>query len=93
MFVEEEYEDGFKARTAFGAGTERVISMETYTRIFYRFGGDREFVYNKNKYRMTLFDNPDRQKLDLAIRTASGTEYHFYLTRGCELEDDWPLLG
>ncbi len=74
MFVEEEYEDGFKARTAFGAGSERLLSMETHTRIFYRFGGDREFVYNKNKYRMSLFDNPGRRALDLAIRTANGTE-------------------
>ena len=93
MFIEEEYEDGFKARTAFGAGSERVLSMETYTRIFYRFGGDREFVYDKNKYRMTLFDDPDRRELELAIRTASGTGYHFYLTRGCKLVEDRPRVG
>ena len=93
MFVEEEYEDGFKARTAFGAGTKRLLSMETHTRIFYRFGGDREFVYSKNRYRMTLFDNPARRELELAIRTASGTGYRVYLTRGCELDDDSTLVG
>ena len=93
MFVEEEYEDGFMTRTAFGAGSERLLSMVTHSRIFYRSGGERQFVYNQNKYRMTLFDNPERSKLDLAIRTASGTEYNFYLTRGCELVENRPRVG
>jgi len=88
MFVEEEYENGFKARTTFWAGTERLSSMETQMRIFQRSGRDREFVCNKNKYRMTLFDNPSCPELELAIRTAGATGYYCHLTRGCELVDE-----
>ena len=87
MSVEEEYEDGFKAWMTFGAGTERLSSMETHIRIFHRSGGDREFVCNKNKFRKTLFDNPPCRELELATQTASGTGY-YYLTRGYQLVDE-----
>lgn len=93
LLIEEKFDEGFKARTAFGSGDKRKISMETYTRVFYKFGGEGKFVYNKNKYRMTLTDNADRRKLELAIRTAKGTNYWIELSRGCKFELDWPLVG
>ena len=93
LFVEEEFEDGFKARAAFGAGTKRALSMETHTRVFHKFSGQGKFVYSKNKYRMTLTDNAERQELQFAIRTAKGTNYRIELTRGCKLKSDWPLVG
>ena len=93
VFIEEEFEDGFKARTAFGAGSERMFSMETHGRVFYKFGGDGIFVYSKNKYRMTLTPHTGNDYLYLDIWTEKDVNYRTDLTRGCNLEDDWRLAS
>ena len=93
LLVEEEFPTGFMARTAFGAGSQRKASMVTHRRLFTEQGGFVRFVYVKNKYRITVIVDVERETASVTIRTAKGKEYRSKLERGCKLEDDWPLIG
>ena len=90
FLVEEEFPTGFMARTAFGAGGQRKASMVTHRRLFTEHGGNARFVYVKNKYRVTVIVDVERENASVTIRTAKGKEYRSKLERGCKLEDDWP---
>ena len=90
FLVEEEFPTGFMARTAFGAGSQRKASMVTHRRLFTEHGGYARFVYVKNKYRVTVIVDVERENASVTIRTAKGKEYRSKLERGCKLQDDWP---
>ena len=93
LLVEEEFPTGFMARTAFGAGSQRKASMVTYRRLFAEEGGYTKFVYVKNKYRITIIVDVERENATLAIRTAKGKDYRTKLKRGWKLVGNWPLVG
>ena len=67
--------------------------MVTHRRLFTEQGGFVRFVYVKNKYRITVIVDVERETASVTIRTAKGKEYRSKLERGCKLEDDWPLIG
>ncbi|MYE01183.1 MAG: alpha/beta hydrolase [Alphaproteobacteria bacterium] len=93
LLVEQEHAGSFRAEVAFGAGSQRKASMVTARRYFSIDASGGSFVYERNKYRMTVEADAERKNVSVTIRTEKGKEYRSRLKRGCSLLDDWPLFG
>lgn len=88
ILVDKEGAGGFRAEVAFGAGSQRNMSMVTYRRYFSVDAGGGTFVYAHDKYRMTVKADAGRENVSVTIRTAKGKEFRSKLERGCRLVDD-----